>query len=136
MLTLICGRSRAGKTTYSERYDGVLHCDSVRAKCGEKYPKIYELVSQRDDIVLDGLFETAEKRIGLLQAYKGDHPKQCIWLDTDIGTIALRTTSGRSGNPKYVRPHTFEPPTLSEGWDEIIIIRGENVERINRETHH
>lgn len=124
MLTLICGRSRAGKTTYSQRFEDVLHCDSVRAKCGEKYPKIYEIVSQHNgDIVLDGLFETAEKRIGLLNAYKGDAPKRCIWLDTDIITVALRSTNGRSSDPKYARPNVFEPPTYSEGWDEIIIIR-------------
>lgn len=132
MLILICGRSRAGKTTYSQRYEDVLHCDSVRAKCGEKYPKIYELVTPQKDIVLDGLFETAEKRTGLLQAYKGNSPKQCIWLDTDIKTIALRTTNGRSDSPKHARPHEFEPPTLSEGWDEIIIIRGEHEQRIHR----
>lgn len=133
MLTLICGRSRAGKTTYSQRYDDVLHCDSVRAHYGEKYPKIYELVTPQKDIVLDGLFETAKKRIGLLQAYRGDSPKQCIWLDTDIKTIALRTTNGRSDSPKHARPHEFEPPTLSEGWDEIIIIRGDYEQRYSRQ---
>ena len=133
MLTLICGRSRAGKTTYSQRYSDVLHCDSVRAKVGEKYPKIYKIVSQHDgDVILDGLFETEEKRIGLLQAYKGDSPKQCIWLDTDIKTIALRTTNGRSDSPKHARPHLFEPPTIEEGWDEIIIIRGEHEQRISK----
>lgn len=123
MLTLICGRSRAGKTTYSQQFDNVIHGDSVRALYGEKYPKIYEIVSQRNDIVLDYLFETAEKRIGLLQAYKGDSPKRCIWLDTPISTVALRATHGRSDSPKYARPQIFEPPTYEEGWDEIIIIR-------------
>ena len=132
MLTLICGRSRAGKTTYSQRYADVLHCDSVHAHMGEKYPKIYELVSHEDDIVLDGLFETAEMRIGLLHAYKGDAPKKCIWLDTDIKTVALRTTHGRSDSEKYARPHIFEPPTFDEGWDEIIIIRGDDEQRISK----
>ena len=124
MLILICGRSRAGKTTYSQQFDNVLHCDNVRAKYGEKYPKIYEIVSAEKDIVVDGLFETAEKRMGLLQAYNGDSPKKCIWIDTDLETIALRTTGGRSNNPRHARPHDFEPPTYAEGWDEIEVIQG------------
>lgn len=134
MLILICGRSRAGKTTYSQRFDNVLHCDSVRAKCGEKYPKIYELVAQEKDIVLDGLFETAELRKGLIGAYKGDSPMCCIWIDTDLETIALRSSGGMSASEKYVRPSNFEPPTYSEGWDEIWIVKGNERHHLERQA--
>lgn len=130
MIKLICGRSRAGKTTYSKQFNNVIHLDF----CGS-YPSQYEnalkKVSERqDDVIIEGVYNTAERRISLLKAYNGDGNRVCIWLDTSLDVIKSRFYNARI----YKLPHIFEPPALDEGWDEIIIIRGDdNVERISRE---
>lgn len=89
-------------------------------------------VSEADgDVIIEGIYDTAERRKSLLNAFKGDGQKICVWLDTPLDVI-----DGRF-NPKHRPhnlPHPFEPPTLDEGWDEIIIIRGNDEQRINRQT--
>ena len=142
MITLICGRCNAGKTTYSMRFDDVIHLDLVARSGRERYPKILELVSQRtDDVVVDGVYEKTEYRTDLINAYKGNGTR-CIWLDTPVEIIAERSIPRCARS--HVKPHGFiaiprhfDEPTLDEGWDEIIIIRGnENVERYSRQTEN
>lgn len=116
MLTLICGLTRAGKTTYSERYDKeiVIHLDKTR----NFYKGVEKAVKERTgDIVVDGVFSKKFRRLGLLNAYQGDGPKKCIWLDTPD-----EIRMNRPGFIKYC-DNEFEPPTYDEGWDEIEIIR-------------
>lgn len=132
MIKLICGRSRAGKTTYSKRYDDVIHLDL----CGgltNCYDKALEKVRAKEgDVIMDGVYNTIERRTALLEAYKGGGEKVCIWLDTPLEVIEQRFFG--KWKPMNL-PHLFEPPTLDEGWDEIVIIRGDdNVERISRKT--
>ena len=60
----------------------------------------------------------------------------CIWLDTPLEICLDRERNGRKRSDHLViwANDEFEPPTLDEGWDEIIIIRGDdNVECISRE---
>lgn len=120
MIKLICGRSKAGKTTYSCRFDNVIHLDF----CGgisSCYDHASEFVAKANgDIIIEGVYNTAERRTRVLNAYNGDGEKVCIWIDTDIDTIASRTFD------HVPKPRVFEPPTLDEGWDEIIIIKGDN----------
>lgn len=130
MFTLICGRCRAGKTTYSKRYQDVIHLDDVSKSGRERYPKVKEMVKQHiatDDVVVEGVYETSEFRKDLLSVCK-QSPKRCIWLDTSLDVIQQRM------GQFIVVPRHFEPPTLAEGWDEIIIIRGNDEQCINRQT--
>lgn len=114
MIRLICGRSRAGKTTYSQRFDNVVHLDDMSKRCGERYPKVLEIVSGvTDDITVEGIYELASQRMELLKAYQGEGAV-CIWLDTPVDVIKARAMT--------VLPRTFEPPTKAEGWDEVIRI--------------
>lgn len=119
MLVLICGRCRAGKTTYSRNYRNVIHLDNVSRHCLERYPKVLEIVTMLDDVTVDGIYDTAEKRIGLLSAYKGDM-SVCLYMDTPLETIASRMNAR---NVRFIVPKIFEPPTYEEGWDEIWIVR-------------
>ena len=134
MITLICGRCQAGKTTYSKRFENVVHLDTVARNGRERYPKVLEIVSQRaDDVVVDGVYEKAEYRTELLRAYKGQGSR-CIWINTPVEVIAERMLphfphSHMKPNVHFVVPKHFEEPTYSEGWDEIIIIRN------GEETH-
>lgn len=114
MITLICGYPRAGKTTYSQKYDNVIHLDTVKGYMGSRYRGVYKVVSETDgDVVVEGVFGRVKERTELLKAYKGK--KVCIWLDTP-----LEVREKREGYIKH-RDY-FEPPTLEEGWDEIIKI--------------
>lgn len=113
MLTLICGLPRAGKTTYSQRYDNVIHLDDYEC---DRYQKCIEMARQSGDIVIEGLFTRTRIRRLLREAYQGR--AVCIWVDTP-----LKVRQQRKGySPK--NSEYFEPPTYNEGWDEIIIVMG------------
>lgn len=128
MIHLICGRSRAGKTTYCRQFERVLHLDTYGLH-PKSYPRCLEKVATIDgDLIVDGIFDTAERRIALLESYNGGGKKICTWLDTPLDIIKSRFVHADK------LPHPFEPPTLDEGWDEIIIIRGNDEQRINRQT--
>lgn len=116
MLTLICGRSRSGKTTYSDGFKDtcyILHSDFLMTWGVVK--KLKE--TDKKDIVVEGIYALAFSRAGLLRAYKGDDKKTCIWLDTSQEVRETRKGYHKASNIK------FDPPTLAEGWDEIRIIK-------------
>lgn len=122
MLSLICGMPRAGKTTYSEQYNNVIHLDGIG------YHRVRSMVAEiTHDVVVDGIYNDPRTRERLATAYKGNG-KRCIWIDTPLETRKTRPM----WQPYYGME--FIPPTLDEGWDEIIIIRGEYEQRINRQT--
>lgn len=132
-IRLVCGRCRAGKTTYCQQFKSVLHLDQYGIH-PHSYPKCLEKVSTiGSDLIVDGIFDTAERRMALLEAYKGGGQKTCIWIDTPLDVIESRI---RKYSKTRKLPDPFEPPTLSEGWDEIIIIRGEYEQRINRQREN
>ena len=127
MIILICGLPRAGKTTYSKRYEKdcrVLHLDdyggnnSGHMRCNSKADTF-------EDVVIEGVYNRADWRKSLIRPHYNTY-KKCIWLDTPIEI--KRTRHGYCSHCEY----EFEPPTLDEGWDEIIIIRGEHEQRISR----
>lgn len=122
MLTLICGKPRAGKTTFSEQYDNVIHLDTSGAYQGV----LNRLKRKQGDIIVEGVYNTHWQREALIKSYNGEGHR-CIWLDT-----ADEVRQTRKGWDKYCDRQPFEPPTLEEGWDEIIIIRGDHEQRIDR----
>lgn len=123
MLTLICGVGRAGKTTYSQQLNGVIHFDGMGNRLSLRYSRINEIASRSKDIVIEGIYNTTEQRRKLLESYQGTYRK-CIWLDTPKDVVIERM----SQTQKHIsKSHfDFEPPTLDEGWDEIIVIREED----------
>ncbi len=122
MITLICGLPRAGKTTYSQKFDDVIHLDTSGA-----YRGVLRIVRRKSgDVVVEGVYRHRIERMSLIRAYKTDKYK-CIWLDTPD-----EIRQSRIGWDKYCDIPPFEPPTLSEGWDEIITIRGDSIESIHR----
>lgn len=124
MLTLICGLPRAGKTTYSERYDcKVFHLDEYGIKL-HGYLRLNKKVDVNDDenIVVEGIYNVPSQRESLIRSYRG-HGARCIWLDTSVEVKKKR--KGYCPSCEY----SFVPPTYDEGWDEIIIIK-DNIEHI------
>lgn len=120
MLTLICGVGRAGKTTYSKHFKNVIHLDNY-------FPpsKRYEFVNKKlqniedNDIVVEGIYNTSQLRIKLLNSYQGIN-KKCIWLNTSKDLVQERLK--KIYIPLFKEHMFFEPPLYNQGWDEIIII--------------
>lgn len=113
MMTLICGHTRAGKTTYSQRFDNVIHFDDIRSRS-----KVIKMVTEADsDIVVEGIYYAPEERAELCKAYNGF--TRCIFIDTPDDIRAKRM--GR----KIIHPYPFLKPTYDEGWDDIVVIRGD-----------
>ena len=115
MITLICGLPRAGKTTYSNRFDDVIHLDNSGGYGGVNR----RLQHKEGDIVVEGVYNTKSQRESLLRAYKGKGTR-CIYLDTPQ---EVRKT--RQGWDKFC-DYPFEEPSLDEGWDEILVLREDN----------
>lgn len=126
MLTMICGLPNAGKTTYSARYDDALHQDDIGT-----ISNVVEAIKQiRGDAIIEGYFGTIEDRRKVLSAYNGK--SRCVFLDISVEESIKR--ENRNRHPKILRNASrfFEPPTIAEGWDEIIVMRGTYEQRINR----
>lgn len=117
-MVLICGRPRAGKTTYSKKYENVIHLDDARTfSLKDRYKLVLDRIQGMEkDIVVDGIYSTPEQRKELLNAYCGTGSK-CIWIDTDINIISERY--------KFFKrpPYPFTEPSYDEGWDEIVVIK-------------
>lgn len=128
MLTMICGIPNAGKTTFSKRFDDVLHQDDVGS-----IRRITEMIKQIDgDVVAEGYFGRQEERQRVREAHKGY--SKCIYLDISVDESIKREDRRRNKQILQNASRFFEPPTLEEGWDEIIIIRGDDEQRICRQN--
>lgn len=119
MLTLICGHPNSGKTTFSSRFENVLHLDDFPRN---KFLNCNRAVAESDcDVVIEGIYNLKCRRMKLLEGYKGK--KVCYWLDAPYEVCVRREQEGRQR--KGVMENSYvEPPTIDEGWDEIIIIGG------------
>lgn len=120
MLMMICGLPNAGKTTYSKQYENALHQDDIGT-----IENIIKIIKQMNgDIVVEGYFGRAEERKRVLSTYNGE--TKCLFIDISVEESIRR--ENRNRHPQILRNASrfFEPPALDEGWDEIIIIRGDN----------
>lgn len=117
-MILIIGRPNAGKTTYSAKFDKVIHLDDFPWK-NDRFHNCNLAVAEADeDTVTEGIYTTRKRREEWLAVAKGR--KVCIWLDTPLEECIARNSRGRS----IFSMRHVEPPTYDEGWDEIIVIRG------------
>ena len=119
---LICGLPNAGKTTYSKRFKSVLHYDDMSRMPKAERDRIFRTT---DVECVEGIFNTRESRRKFIQNQNYDH-RVCIWLDTPVDECIRRETRHRDEFFFRICGEHFEPPTLDEGWDEIIHIKGDN----------
>lgn len=115
-MTIICGLPNAGKTTFSQRFDNVIHLDEVG-----RTSRVCEMVAVMDDVCVEGVFPTSAKRRRVREAYDGR--ARLIWLDTPLDECKRREDRGRAEFIIENAARYFEPPTYDEGWDEIEVIR-------------
>lgn len=120
MITLICGLPNSGKTTFSKRYGNVLHLDDYGHR-------ISEAVAHADgDVVVEGVFVLGYMRKRILESYSGDGKKVCVWLNASPEECVRRESRGRPNYMIWNCHSVFEPPTYDEGWDEIVVIKGDS----------
>lgn len=131
-MILIIGIPNAGKTQYSMQYKDVIHFDDVWST--NIYEYLREEVRRKNDVCIEGVFGNRSNREILVN--ESTKRNTCIWLDTPLEVCLERERKGRKRSDHLVlwANEDFEPPTLEEGWDEIIIIRGDEIERISRQT--
>ena len=124
MLTLITGIPNAGKTTYSEQFDNVIHLDDVPCRKGHGHIRtVCEMLQgTTEDVCVEGVFLIAHYRKMLVRAV-GDMPKRCIWLDTPLDECIRREDRHRNTCIVKNSQAVFQPPTYDEGWDEIIVVK-------------
>lgn len=122
MLTLICGLPNAGKTTH---YSDALHQDEIGT-----IDRIISTIKDMPDVTIEGYFGRAEERSRVRSAHKDN--AICIFINISVEESIRR--ENRNRHPQILRnaARFFEPPTLSEGWDEIITIHDDNVESIKK----
>lgn len=119
MFTLICGLPNAGKTTYSAQFNNVLHLDDFPPS---RFLNCNRAVAESDgDVVVEGIYNIRCRRELLLKGAKG--LKVCIWIDTPLEVCLSRCSEGRPEHIVHTGARMFQPPTYSEGWDEIYIVK-------------
>ena len=114
-LTLICGLPNAGKTTFSSKFENVLHVDDIGTT-----EKLIAAIRPLNDVIVEGVFPFARSRRKVAETAVGR--RVCIWLDTPLEECKRRENRGRSDKALENASRLFEPPTIDEGWDEIIRI--------------
>ena len=128
------GLPNSGKTTYSMQYENVIHLDDYSKS---KFKKCNEVVKNTDgNVVVEGIYNSEIRRKELLDVVKDKKCRNvCIWLDTSTEECLRRENLYRCRGDHIVKKNArlFDEPTLSEGWDEIMIIRGDDVEVVRKD---
>lgn len=129
-MTLVCGLPNAGKTTYTERFERVVHFDDIRARTvSEQYEKCNQAAAKAGgEICVEGVYNTRTRRAALLEAVKDQPgPKICVLIETPVDECLRREARFRRRNAGVVlyQARIFERPTYEEGWDKIITISEE-----------
>ena len=120
MLTMICGLPNAGKTSLASKYDNVLHQDEIGT-----IDRIISAINQmQGDVIIEGYFGRTDERQKIISSYKGK--AKCVFINITVDESISR--ENRNRHPQMLRnaERFFEPPTYEEGWDEIIVIGGDN----------
>ena len=115
MLILICGHSRAGKTTFSQRFKNVIHLDDTHS-----HNVVNRIIDQvTGDVVVEGIYYSPRERKELLSHYRGTGTR-VICIDTSQEVREARMKH------RFKHGYPFLYPTNEEGWDKIIIIRSDS----------
>ena len=138
ILYILCGIPASGKSTLSKQlvkqYNAKLHCFDKLPKA--HHPKYYKEVRKQMhldiandlrnglDIVCDDLHTEKQWREDILTVTKDvDCKKIIIVMTTPLEECLRRNVNREARLPDFVLydlNEKFEPPTLDEGWDEIL----------------
>lgn len=133
-MILITGLPNAGKTTFSKKFNSVTHYDDYKGRTNAECYKLCNRAAARSEddlLVVEGVYYSADQRKELLRHVQDRLVKICIWLDTPPEECLKRENRGRPHLMIETHVQKFEPPTLDEGWDLIIIVRNDGTEVIS-----
>ena len=85
------------------------------------------MVYEQEDVCVEGTYLAARQRRRLSSAYKGGG-KVCIWMDTPLDVCIARENRGRKEGLHIMCAQAIQPPTLDEGWDEIVVVKPDGSE--------
>lgn len=123
-MTLVCGISSSGKTTYAQALSGaVIAWDNFRGGGHFKTDQCNRRAAEVENAVVEGIYIRKWQREDLCNIIK--ERKVCIWLDTPLDECIKRERTGRCRGDNFIKSQyeRFESPTYSEGWDEIYIVK-------------
>lgn len=130
-LYLFCGSPGSGKTTISKQMAEQYNAERISfderhyIRHTDMIPPIIEALIDGKNVVADSVFSHVKQRTAILDAVK-DIPcrKVLVYMTTPLDECLRRNANRKNRLPDFVVEsfyNSFEPPTLAEGWDEIII---------------
>lgn len=134
-LIVLSSPSGSGKTylakILAERYRAeYLSFDDMKLRShSDMTVKITQYLNEGKNVIADSLYDRVTQREELLQAVSKYSCRKVLYhLTTSLEECLLRNArrEGKARLPDWVIESiykTFENPTLSEGWDEIIIVK-------------
>lgn len=129
-LYLFCGAPASGKSTLSKQM--AEQCNAERISFDERHymrhnemiPPILEALEDGKNVVADSLFAYVKQRKMILEALKDvSCRKILVCMTTPLDECLRRNANRKNHLPDFVVESFFqsiEPPTLEEGWDEIL----------------
>ena len=136
-MTLICGAPNSGKTTQSQTMSLVYHLSQFyQGNFNQQFIDCTNYLSTLHiDFCIEGVYNTIVLRKTLLNACKNQWYKKCIYREISFNTCLKREKRHRSVTTLKKAYDILEPPTLDEGWDEIIIIHEDNTKTIKKRVN-
>ena len=130
MITVLCGIPASGKTTISKKIaekQNTIRFSFDEIGClqhNELIPCVIEALQSGKNVVVDSVYTRASWRKDILEAIKNiDCQRILIYMDTPLEECIRRNSQRPNQLPDFmVRDiyNSIEPPTLDEGWDEIL----------------
>lgn len=129
-LIILCGASGSGKSTLSKKLAEEqnltrLSMDELKFFLhSDLLPLVTESLESNKDIIVDALYTKLKWRKAILEATeKFDCKRTLIYVTTPLDECIRRNAGRENSLPDFVIEdiyNSIEPPTLDEGWDEIL----------------
>lgn len=143
-LIIFCGASGSGKSTLSKK----LAKESNLARFSmdelkfflhsDLLPLVSKSLENGESILVDALYTKLKWRKAILEATEKFQCKRTlVYVDTPLNECVRRNRGRENILPDFVIEdiyNSIEPPTLDEGWDEIIVINNDkDIENLENE---
>lgn len=145
-LYIFCGMPASGKSTLSKQMAEEYNAERISfdernyMRHAEMIPPIIEALINGKNVIADSVYHRVKQRTAVLDAVKDIlcH-KILICMTTSLEECLRRNANRENRLPDFMVEsfhQTFEQPTLSEGWDEIITVKEDGSHEIIHENNH
>lgn len=129
-LYLFCGSPGSGKTTISKQMAEQYNAERISfderhyIRHTDMILPIVEALTDGKNVIADSVFSHVKQRTAILDAVQDIQCKKVlVYMTTPLDECLRRNANRKNRLPDFVVEsfyNSFEPPTLAEGWDEII----------------